>query len=437
MSDIKFKNPTTNFSPAINPNQPQIKRIINGVELPFLPIGTPGGIPIPNLTSTIRIQTQPPPLILPGANLSRAVDYLADYGGCGFWRMIWPAEHLNGYQKAVINSLTTMVLDPRFYNGIKAVRLQRQATPQQLEFVKFLRHLSNELHFKIIYEIDDIIFKDDIPDFNRCKVAFEDDNVVKSILEMMQMADEISVTCDYMKKYYQQKTTNHRITVIPNYPPRAWADNFYNEKKLNQTYNDNKKRPRIGYCGSGTHIDIINKTNQNDDFVHVVNAIIKTRKDFRWVLMGCFPLPLKPFIDSGEIEYADWAPIYDYPAAIHKLNLNATFAPLIDCPFNCAKSEIKFLEAACQGIPGVYQDLVTYKNAPLKFKTGNDLIDQLRVLFKDEQTYMKYSKQSRKYAEKMFLNDHLGEYEELYFTPYGNLQRKQLLINNPEQKSIL
>ncbi len=437
--DIKFKKIEKPFVPQASqqsPNRPtsQIKQIINNIKIPFAPIGIPGGIPTPNLMSMVKIQTQLPPLLLPGANLSRAVDYLADYGGCGFWRMIWPAEHLNGYQKAVINSLTTMVLDPRFYQGIKAVRLQRQATPQQLEFVKFLRHLSNEYKFKLIYEIDDIIFKNDIPDFNRCKVAFEDDGVVQSILEMMKLCDEISVTCEYMKEYYRDKTLNKNITVIPNYPPKSWADNFYDEKKLNRNYNQNKKKPRVGYCGSGTHIDVINKTNQNDDFTHIVNAIMKTRKEFHWVLMGCYPLPLKPFIDSGEIEYADWAPIYDYPSAIDKLNLNATFAPLIDCPFNKAKSEIKFLEAACQGIPGVYQDLITYKNAPLKFKTGDDLINQLKFLFKDEQTYMKISKQSRKYAETMFLNSHLDEYAELYFTPYGDDSRKALLKHNPEQK---
>jgi hypothetical protein len=53
-------------------------------------------------------------------------------------------------------------------------------------------------------------------------------------------------------------------------------------------------------------------------------------------MMGCYPLPLKPFIDNGDIEYADWAMIYDYPRAMHNLNLNAVFAPLMDCTFNKA-----------------------------------------------------------------------------------------------------
>jgi len=404
------------------------------IGFPSNAIGIPGGIPKLVTMLPIRQQIAPPPLAMPGANLDRALNYYADYGGCGLWRMVWPEMLINGYQKGIINGLTTMNLDPRFYSTYKAIRLQRQATPVQLEFVKFLKNVATEHGFKVIYEIDDIIFKDDIPDFNRCKVAFEDDKILQSATDMMQLSDEVSVTCKYMKDYYREKTGNNRITVIPNYAPRFWADRFYSEDKLSRNYDKFRKKPRIGYCGSGTHFDVANKTNQLDDFTHVINFIIKTRKDFQWVFMGGFPLPLKPFIDSGEIEFAQWAHIYDYPKAIADLNINANFAPLMDCHFNRAKSNIKYLEAATQGIPGVYQDMVTYEVAPLRFKTGDELVDQLKSLLKDKDHYMKQCRKARAYADTMWLEDHLDEFIELYFTNYGSKDRKTLLINNPEQK---
>jgi len=403
------------------------------VPIPYAPVGMPPGIPQLTVCNTVRARGEAPPLALPGSNLQRAVNYYADYGGCGFWRMIFPELLLNGNQRAIINGLTTMVLDPRFYQGIRAVRLQRQATPMQLQFVNFLKQVSQQHDYKIIYEVDDIIFKDDIPDFNRCKVAFEDPTILKSALEMMQLSDEMTVTCDYMKQYYIEKTGNKKITVVPNYPPRMWADGRYNEADINKRYNKFKKKPRVGYCGSGTHIDVVNKTGQNDDFTHIVNHIIRTRKDYQWVMMGCFPLPLKPYIDNGDIEFAPWAMMFDYPRAMQALNLNATIAPLMDCHFNRAKSNIKFLEAACQGIPGVYQNLCTYSDAPLKFTSGNELVDQLGHLLKDETRYMKYSKQSRDYADTMWLDDHLDEYMEAYYTKYGDPSRKALLKYNPEQ----
>jgi len=435
----KFKMPMQPQSaPAPQPQEQQRGVVYNPqtMGIPYAPLGMPPGVPQTTVVGQTRVGGTPPPLAMPGANLNRAVNYYADYGGCGFWRMLWPELLLNGNQKAIINGLTTMVLDGRFYQGLKAVRLQRQATPAQLQFVNFLKQGSEKLGFKVIYEIDDIIFKDDIPDFNRCKVAFEQEEILKSALSIMQLSDEISVTCEYMKDYYREKTGNKNITVIPNMAPKMWADGFYDKKRLMENFDKNKKRPRVGYCGSGTHVDVTNRTGQLDDFTHIVNQIIATRKDFKWVMMGCYPLPLKPFIDSGEIEHAPWASFINYPRAMHDLNLSATIAPLMDCHFNRAKSNIKFLEAAYQGLPGVYQDLVTYKDAPLRFKTGTDMVDQLKKLLNDQSYYMKISKDSRTYSETMWLDDHLDQYIELYFTKYGDASRKALLQMNPEQRHI-
>ena len=421
---LQFNKPSNNIRHHNN--------IVPQTPIPFAPIGF-GGITQPPRPQMSPPNTQPPALAMPGSDLKRALNYYADYGGCGFWRMIWPENLLNAYQKAIINGLTTMVLDPRFYKGYSAVRLQRQASPMQLKFVEFLKHHQKEFGFKIIYEVDDIIFKDDIPDFNRCKVAFDNDDVLKSSKEMMAMADEISVTCQYMKDYYKHHTSNQNITVIPNYVPRFWHAGLYDRNDIIQKYDKNKKRPRVGYAGSGTHIDVTNKTGQNDDFAHIVEYIISTRKKFKWVFMGCYPLRCKPFIDNGEMEFHNWKILYDYPKGLYDLKVNAFIAPLQPNTFNRAKSNIKYQEAGNLGIPCVCQNLETYACAPdeLRFDTGSELIDKLNGLFKDVDTYMKHSDIAYKYSQTMHLNDHLDEYHELYFTPYGSSERKALLLNNP------
>ncbi len=405
-------------------------------------IGMPAGMPLgmPNAavaTQPIITQQKLPPPQMPGEGLKRAVNYYADYAGCGWWRMIQPETLLNMEQKAIINGLTTMVVDPRFYFGIEAVRLQRQATPVQLEFVKFLKAGSAEHGFKVIYEIDDIIFKDDIPDFNRCKTAFEDDSILASSIEMMRLCDEISVTCQFMKEYYIDKTGNKNITVLPNYPSRMWMDGHYDPVRLMENYTKYKNRPRVAYIGSGTHIDVGNRTNQKDDFEHIVQHIIKTRDIFKWVFVGCFPLPCKPFIDRGEMEFISWFPLKNLAKAYTSINCQAVYAPLQDCSFNRAKSNIKYLESACCGIPGVFQNMITYKDAPLRFGTGAEFIDQIKALLKDEQTYEKYSIAARAYADTMWLDDHLDEFAELYFTRIGTPNRKALLRLNPDQATAV
>jgi hypothetical protein len=407
--------------------------------IPFAPAGMPQGSPNYSYAATNPIHIpSPPPIEMPETNLPRALNYYADYGGCGYWRMIWPEFLLNGYQKACISGMTQMILDMRFYSSLKAIRMQRQATPIQNAFIKELSKVRDEMKFRLIYEIDDVVFKEDIPDYNRCKDAFIDDNIVKSILEIMSQMDEITVTCKYMKEYYISKTGNKNVTVIPNYPPKFWLDKFYNKEKIERLYNQNKKQPRILYSGSGTHVDVLNRTGLNDDFAHVTDAIIKARKKFKFVWKGCYPLSVKPFIDNGEMEYIEWSSLFNYPQGLYDTNCNAAFAPLQDNVFNKAKSNIKMIESGALGMPGTFQDLCTYEDASLKFKTGDELIDQLDHLTSDLSRYMEESEKSRKFVEGLWLEDNIQNYEGLYFTAWGSKERNEkypeLIKLNPDQK---
>jgi|688.fasta_scaffold27356_2 hypothetical protein len=436
---IKIKNSSEISQVKDNGNNIvyEYKSIRHGV--PYAPNNMPFGMPVYSYVAAQPIRTpQPPPIEMPEMNLPRCINYYADYGGCGYWRMIWPEYCLNIYNKAVISGLTCMVLDLRFYQGIKTIRMQRQATPVQSAFIKELTKAKSQFNYRIIYEVDDIVFKDDIPDYNRCKDAFVKQEIIDSILEIMGMMDEITVTCQYMKDYYINKTGNKKITVIPNYPPKFWLDRFYNKERIEKLYEKNKKRPRILYAGSGTHIDVTNRTGMKDDFAHVVDEIIKARKKFKFVWKGCYPLAVKPFIENGEMEYIDWSPLMDLPKSLYDIGCNASFAPLIDNVFNKSKSNIKMIESGAFGMPGVYQDLCTYQEAEFKFKSGSDLISQLENITSDFGNYMKYSENARKFTESLWLEDHISKYEALYTTEWGSKERQEkcpeLIKLNPDQE---
>jgi len=437
---IKIKNAPTNPIPNTSNSIVYEYRPVS-VGIPHAPQGMPMGFPSYSYISPTPISVpSAPTLEMPEMSLPRAINYYADYGGCGYWRMIWPEFCLNSYQKMCISGLTAMVMDVRFYQGISAIRMQRQATPIQNAFIKELKKAQPQMGYKLIYEVDDIVFKDDIPDYNRCKEAFVSQEIIDNILDIMSNMDEITVTCQYMKDYYINKTGNKNITVIPNYPPKFWLDRFYDKKRVEELYDRHKKRPRILYAGSGTHIDVINKTGMNDDFAHVVEDIIKARKKFKFVWKGCFPLAVKPFIDNGEMEFIDWSQLMDLPQGIQKIGANATFASLQDNVFNKSKSNIKMIESGAFGMPGAYQDLCTYDGADCKFKSGKDLIDQLEYITSDFDRYMKLSDKSRKFTESLWLEDHLDEYQALYTTAWGSKERKEmspiLIANNQDQDFV-
>lgn len=395
----------------------------------------PRGLP-PN-HFLLRNAARPAPSPLPNQHApspeqtsNRSIMYLADYSGCGHWRCIWPNQIINAHSKGVIHETTMMVLDERYYANTRTVRIQRQATDYQLQFVKYLKSIQAKHDFKLVYEIDDVVFSEDIPDYNKFKSAFTDPKIRQCAQEIMSLCDEMTVTCQYMKDYYQDKTGHKNITVIPNYPPKFWMGRFYDEDRIKNLYRKHcdglrGKRPRVLYPGSGAHFDVDNRVNQNDDFAHVRDVVAKTAKDIQWVFLGAYPLPLKPLIDAGIIEFHPWKRLYEYPQMIYDIAPNFIVAPLQDNAFNNCKSNLKYIEAACYGIPAICQDIETYADAPLRFKTGDEMVDQIKTLSLRSHEYFKESRNAYKVAESMWLenDENIDKWVELYQYSIGDPKR--------------
>ena len=395
--------------------------------LPFQP-NNPFQSRTPFSNNIVNPQQQEEPPKPPEQNLPRFMNYYADYSGCGHWRMIWPEQVMNAHQKAVVHGTTVMNGDERYYVQAKGVRIQRQATPQQLEFVKFLRQLANKNNFRLIYEIDDICFAEDIPDYNKYKTAFTDPAIRKSAQEMMAMCDEITVTCPFMRDYYRDKTGNNNVTVIPNFMPKFWIDRFYDQNRTMESYDRNKKKPRILYSGSGAHFDIEQRVKFKDDFYHVNEVIRKTVDKYQWVFLGAHPLPLTDLVRSGKVEFHPWRRLFEYGQGLYDLNVNMLVAPLQDNIFNRSKSDLKYIEASALGLPIACQDMVTYDNAPIKFKTGDEMVDQIDRTLQDRKRYKAICKKARQYAETRWLEDdkNIDCYVEMYQYAVGDKRRVNL-----------
>lgn len=378
---------------------------------PDLPFGSPGfGKPVAPAWEAPKPALHTPP------NLDkRAISYAADHGGCGFWRIHWPESIINGQQAGVITNSTFMLTDPRYYQGIRSVKIQRQVTPPQHEFVKFLRETSNKgSKFKIYYEIDDVIFPEDIPLYNKARDAFVDPIIKKTAIEIIKLCDCITSPTKFMGDYYTERTGVPNI-VIPNYMPKFWIDRFYSKAKVVENFEKNKRRPRIGYVGSPTHLNIARVAGVQDDIDPIVPIIRKTYKEFKWVFMGGLPYALHDLYKSGDIEYTPWTHLYDYVYAFDALNLNIAIAPLQNNNFNLAKAPIKYLEAGAFGIPCVCQDYDPYKMAPLRFNTPDEMLDIIKNLTKNRQHYLTESDKARKVATQHWLEDHIQEHVKIYF----------------------
>jgi O-antigen biosynthesis protein len=359
----------------------------------------------------------------------RFINYVADYGGCGFWRVMWPEYLLNADSKCIVNTSTLMSFDIKYYQNARAVKIQRQASTAQKMFVHELRKMADQFKFRLIYEIDDIPFREDIPDYNKYKPSFNNDEIRNNIKDIIETCGNMSVTCNFMKDYFASKVDKSvKIDVIPNYIPKFWMGNYYNREKIELNYEQFKSKPRIVWAGSAAHFDIDNRVKGKDDFHHINQIIRKTVDDFQWVMYGCVSRDLIDLVKQGKIEFVHWSKLFEYPEKLNSLNANMFIAPLVDNNFNKSKSDLKYLEASTLGIPIACQDICTYENAPIKFKTGEEMIDQIKIVLGDERRYIKESINGRKFAETRFLEteSNLYKFYDNYMYNQGDPRRKYL-----------
>lgn len=431
---IEFRGVQNNLTNLNNPFNSPLDRLPFGSKVKPAELSKPNAFKLP----------------VPGEGLPRVIHYCADQSGCGFWRMIWPGDEMLSQNKAVIMTLYQMVLLAPFYQGIDAIRLQRQCTDAQLEFVKFLRQVSDDLKkqtgkgFRLIWEVDDICFPAEaIPDYNVCKTAFTDDKIGKTIKEMMNYCDEITVVSNTMREHYKKHLNFDKISVIPNYAPKYWLDKGIDEQRIIEKYRKNKKKPRILYAGSATHFDLLNKSNQQDDFAGVVDAIAKDimfTKKYEWVFMGGMPEKLRQFMGKG-IEFHNWKEITEYPSHLKSIGADVMIAPLADNIFSRAKANIKLTEAGALGIPMVAQNLDCYNSDGWEylFDTSDQMFQQIANILASENNYKHAVRSGREYADRFYLKDHVDEWILLYTTEYGSEKRKEnkyFYENNKDQFKI-
>ena len=399
------------------------------------PFPQPFTQPIPGLPGLPKPLHKAPPTqdIRPKeADLPRYVNYLADYSGCGHWRILWPESVINARGEGMSQSTTAMVVDPRWYTGVKTVKVQRQASSQQKEFIKFLKKVQQDQDFKIIYEVDDVVFKEVIPDYNKFKFAFDTEEVRQNCVDIINLVDEVTVTCEFMKRLYVEKTGQKKITVIPNFVPNFWLGHLYDPRKVERAFKKNKQRPRILYTGSGAHYDVDNKTGGKDDMSHIRDFIRKTVKKYQWVFVGAFPPQLVDLVQQREIEFYPWETLIRYPYLIASLNAQLMVAPLQVNDFNRAKSDIKFIESCTLGIPCLCQDMETYNSAPdsLKFSTVEEFEHKINSIlaFKNKSSYYNNIRKLRRIAEKRILekDENVRAYLESLNTPWGSPDRVNL-----------
>lgn len=320
------------------------------------------------------------------------INYFGDRCACGWYRLGFPAMALhtllNGEYRFQSTDTENVILDPRFYQmgvGTRVVRIQRWFGWDKLKIVKeFLKPLSEKLGFWLVYEIDDVLCYNQIPNYNVAKPTFSPELIGDSTQQIMNLCDFITVSTQELKRVYmhEYKIPEEKFLIIPNYLPRWWIGEAYDLNRQMHQWQEQRNRPTIAFVCSINHFDLQNRNGGVDDFTHLIPWIIQNMNRYKFVFVGGVPLQLHQYVKEGKITFQPPSDLFNYPREMQKRKIDLLVAPLANNNFNKCKSNIKFLEFSALGIPMAGQNICTYnKYTKLVFNDGNDLDQIISKMF--------------------------------------------------------
>lgn len=317
----------------------------------------------------------------------------ADTAGTGFYRFLQPIYTLwSGPENLPVIEIKKLPSgNANDYQNVDSVMVQRLIDGNWLGYMKFLKKISEVNGMRIIYNIDDAMGSDDIPKWNRGRRAYLAKETQDNIKEMLNIADEVLVTTEYIKTYYNRKydVPLDNIVCIPNLLPRWWADGRLDIEKKTASFKKRKSsgKIRVGVVSSLSHFNVDNLREKDgkvvfgdvqqdgmvqyrdedgnvvdnleavrlplvkDEMDAVTDVVKSTLGSIEWVFVGSVPAGLRELANEKKIAVVPPCPILNYPQMVQSLDLDAWVVPCDpSLEFNRCKSNIKWLEACALGV---------------------------------------------------------------------------------------
>lgn len=209
-----------------------------------------------------------------------------------------------------------------------------------------------ERRMGLIYGLDDNLL-----DLHRDRPWLDTGAETRKVIRyFLRQADRAVVSTQYLAERVASLAGD--VCVIPN----ALDERLFGEPKCLERGKDGTGV--IGYMGTHSHLD---------DLMLVLEPLRKflraTGGRWEFQLVGISPDDriLRAF-DGLRFKVLNAGDSYTYerfiPWARENLRWDIGIAPLVDSLFTRAKSDIKYLDYALLGIPGIYSALEPYKNVP-------------------------------------------------------------------------
>lgn len=252
--------------------------------------------------------------------------------------------------------LPFFVFQPEVLIYTRSIFFQRVMNPEQVQIIAKYKELQTQFKYKMIYDIDDFIFKgdeegEDIPDYNFGKKTINDD-IRKSAVDIMNMMDTVCVSTQFLGDYLKNRAgVTSEIKVVQNTVPM-----YFFGSDSRKPITEKIKKPRVVWTGSPTHYNDKEKLKGDMDNAWcdwVIKSVKENKIDF--LLMGAHKIPFffEELQGLENFKIVRWVNSYQYILTLMSFKPDIGIMPLVPNFFNYSKSCIKFLEYAAGGICGI------------------------------------------------------------------------------------
>lgn len=290
--------------------------------------------------------------------------------GCSHVRLRYNAMYFDGIDTGVIPIIMPIfTFDPNLLAHSKSIVFQRPVSKVHVDVVKRYKALQQKYGYKMVFEIDDLIFKtglgpadkeDGIPSYNLSSKHIKLDELESNLKEVLPLMDLIVVSTDYLKKAFEKVFNANNVITIKNVVPRyLW--NYPRKKHIAEDL----KKPRVIYSGSPTHY--INPVpprqpspsepngfaglagKKGDWNTALCDWVIKNVKEDKidFICMGALPFFWECIKDK--IKFIPWVNSQTFPRLFQEQMADFSIASIVDNEFNKCKSALRYTEACASG----------------------------------------------------------------------------------------
>ena len=346
-----------------------------------------------------------------------------DKHGCGFYRMLVPANEIKR------QNLADVVVEYGWnWETVKwadIIIIQRMTDIEAFDAIDKAHSVGK----RIIYELDDFIqsVSPSNPSFSFWDLSGP--NVARA-LKIMQRCDAVTVSTERLRNEYL--LWNNNVGVLPNYLDKnIWNNPAWKTKHWESYYKKkNDGIIRIGWSGAGSHYHDLQIVEE------IMTKICKKYSNVNFLLFGYDGKSTKgrdlfqsissanticPHCKkSGQLEKIPGIDLLYYPSKLKESAFDIAIAPLIETSFNEGKSDLKIKEYAALGIPVIaskvkpYSLSVKHDCTGFLASTGKEWFDSIELLIKDEELRKRLGKNNHEWYKQNTIDKNIHKWIEFY-----------------------